>query len=118
MPVHISHIKALGTDVWGRSDSAIAIIEAAQAGGQKVTANQYPYTASGSSVGASLLPRWAEVGGRDSLRARVAPRVYEFSLSQYRTFFDEPLYWHTFVRTAAMSILATVCTLSIAFPAA
>jgi spermidine/putrescine transport system permease protein len=53
-----------------------------------------------------------------SLRARVAPRVYEFSLSQYRTFFDEPLYWHTFVRTAAMSILATVCTLSIAFPAA
>ena len=72
MPVHISHIKALGTDVWGRSDSAIAIIEAARAGGQKVTANQYPYTASGSSVGASLLPRWAEVGGRDSLRARVA----------------------------------------------
>ena len=53
-----------------------------------------------------------------SLRARVAPRVYEFSLDQYRTFFDEPLYWHTFVRTAAMSILATVCTLLIAFPAA
>jgi N-acyl-D-aspartate/D-glutamate deacylase len=72
MPVHISHIKALGIDVWGRSDSAIAIIEAARAAGQKVSANQYPYTASGSSVGASLLPRWAEVGGRDSLRARVA----------------------------------------------
>ena len=72
MPSHISHIKALGTDVWGRSDSVIAIIEAARAAGDKVTANQYPYTASGSSVGASLLPRWAEVGGRDSLRARVA----------------------------------------------
>ena len=72
MPVHISHIKALGIDVWGRSDSAIAIIEAARAAGQKVSANQYPYTASGSSVGASLLQRWAEVGGRDSLRARVA----------------------------------------------
>ncbi len=53
-----------------------------------------------------------------SLRARVAPRVYEFSLAQYRTFVDEPLYWHTFVRTAAMSILATGCTLLIAFPAA
>jgi len=53
-----------------------------------------------------------------SLRARVAPRVYEVSLSQYRTFVDEPLYWHTFVRTAGMSILATVCTLLIAFPAA
>ncbi len=53
-----------------------------------------------------------------SLRARVAPRVYEWSLDQYRTFFDEPLYWHTFVRTAAISILATLCTLLIAFPVA
>jgi len=72
MSTHISHIKALGADVWGRSDSAIAIIEAARNAGDNVSANQYPYTASGSSVGASLLPRWAEVGGRDSLRARVA----------------------------------------------
>src|SRR5438067_396851 len=53
-----------------------------------------------------------------SLRARVAPRVYELSLGQYRTFIDEPLYWHTFVRTAAMSIFATVCTLALAFPVA
>jgi spermidine/putrescine transport system permease protein len=51
-----------------------------------------------------------------SLRTRVAPRVYEISLNQYRTFIDEPLYWHTFVRTAAISILATVCTLLVAFP--
>jgi len=53
-----------------------------------------------------------------SLRARVAPRVYEFSFDQYRTFVDEPLYWHTFVRTAGISILATICTLLIAFPVA
>ena len=53
-----------------------------------------------------------------SLRARVAPRVYEWSLAQYRTFVDEPLYWRTFVRTATMSIVATICTLLIAFPVA
>ncbi len=53
-----------------------------------------------------------------SLRTRVAPRVYEFSFDKYRTFIDEPLYWHTFVRTALMSIFATACTLLIAFPAA
>jgi spermidine/putrescine transport system permease protein len=53
-----------------------------------------------------------------SLRARVAPRVFEWSLAQYRTFFEEPLYWHTFVRTAVMSIAATVCTFAIAFPVA
>jgi spermidine/putrescine transport system permease protein len=51
-----------------------------------------------------------------SLRARVAPRVFEWSLAQYRTFFEEPLYWHTFVRTAVMSIVATMCTFAIAFP--
>ena len=53
-----------------------------------------------------------------SLRSRVAPRVYEWSLNQYATFIDEPLYWHTFVRTAAMSIFATAATLLIAFPVA
>ncbi|HEX4935214.1 MAG TPA: amidohydrolase family protein, partial [Gemmatimonadaceae bacterium] len=71
LPVHIAHIKALGVDVWGQSDSVIALVKRAQAAGQVVTADQYPYTASGTAVGASLLPRWAEAGGRDSLRARI-----------------------------------------------
>ena len=53
-----------------------------------------------------------------SLRARVAPRVYEPSLAQFATFIEEPLYWHTFVRTALMSILATAITLVMAFPVA
>jgi spermidine/putrescine transport system permease protein len=53
-----------------------------------------------------------------SLRARVAPRTYEFSFDNYRTFIDEPLYWRTFVRTALMSITATACTLLIGFPIA
>ena len=53
-----------------------------------------------------------------SLRERVAPRQYVPSLAQYRTFIDEPLYWHTFVRTALMSVLATFITLLLAFPIA
>jgi N-acyl-D-aspartate/D-glutamate deacylase len=71
IPVHISHIKALGVDVWGESDTVIALIDSARAEGVQVAACQYPYTASGTSVGASLLPRWAEAGGRDSLLARM-----------------------------------------------
>jgi N-acyl-D-aspartate/D-glutamate deacylase len=71
IPVNISHVKALGADAWGKSDSVIAHILAARGAGVRVTADQYPYLASGSSVAASLLPRWAEVGGRDSLRARL-----------------------------------------------
>jgi N-acyl-D-aspartate/D-glutamate deacylase len=72
IPVNISHIKALGADTWGQRDSVIALIRAARAAGERVTADQYPYLASGSSVGASLLPRWAESGGRDSLLVRIA----------------------------------------------
>jgi N-acyl-D-aspartate/D-glutamate deacylase len=72
IPVHISHIKALGVDVWGQSDTVIALMKKARASGVDITASQYPYTASGSSVGASLLPRWAESGGGDSLRKRFA----------------------------------------------
>jgi len=53
-----------------------------------------------------------------SFRERVAPREYTPSLAQYRTFFGEPLYWHVFVRTAALSAIATLITLLIAFPIA
>lgn len=75
IPIHISHIKALGTDVWGQSDTVIALIKRARADGVDVSACQYPYTASGTSIGAALLPRWAEAGGRDSLLARFADPV-------------------------------------------
>lgn len=71
IPVHISHIKALGTDVWGQSVDAIAIINQARAEGVDVTADQYPYTASGTSLTASLVPRWAEVGGNAELLKRI-----------------------------------------------
>jgi spermidine/putrescine transport system permease protein len=53
-----------------------------------------------------------------SFRARIGPRHYAASLSQYKTFFTEPLYWHVFVRTALMSVAATLLTLLLAFPIA
>jgi len=53
-----------------------------------------------------------------SLRVRTGPGEYAPSLAQYGTFIEEPLYWHTFVRTAAMSLLSTALTLLIAFPIA
>jgi spermidine/putrescine transport system permease protein len=53
-----------------------------------------------------------------SFRERTAPREFVTSLAQYRTFFAEPLYWHIFVRTAAISVISTVLTLLLAFPIA
>ena len=71
IPVHISHIKALGTDVWGQSGKVIRLLRQARASGLKVTANQYPYTASGTNLTAALVPRWAEAGGNARLLERI-----------------------------------------------
>ena len=72
LPVHIAHIKALGVDVQGKAPEVIALIEAARAHGQDVTADQYPWDASGTSLEAALVPRWAFDGGRGRMLARFA----------------------------------------------
>ncbi|HMY74670.1 MAG TPA: amidohydrolase family protein, partial [Blastocatellia bacterium] len=71
IPVHISHIKALGADVWGQSKQVIELINRARAEGVAATANQYPYIASGTGLSAALLPRWAEAGGRQEMLKRI-----------------------------------------------
>jgi spermidine/putrescine transport system permease protein len=53
-----------------------------------------------------------------SFRERVGPHSYVASLAQYKTFFTDPLYWNIFVRTALMSVAATLLTLLLAFPIA
>lgn len=67
----LDHIKCLGPDVWGKAPEVIAMVEAARAQGLDITADQYPYTASGSSITGSLVPRWAQVGGRAAMVARL-----------------------------------------------
>lgn len=53
-----------------------------------------------------------------SVSERVAPRVYRFGLANYLEFVIEPMYWRAFLRTAVMSVIATVLTLVLAFPIA
>ena len=82
-PVHIAHIKALGPDVWGFSDQIIAIVEAARAEGLDVTADQYPWTASGTRVSNALVPRWAMDGGLEGFRVRITdPEIRPGLLSE------------------------------------
>jgi N-acyl-D-aspartate/D-glutamate deacylase len=71
LPVHIAHLKALGVDVHGRARDLVSIIEAARASGVNVTADQYPFVASSSSLQASLLPGWSVEGGRAALVNRL-----------------------------------------------
>ncbi len=70
LPIHISHIKCLGVDVWNQSLDIIKLIEKSRLEGIDITANQYPYDASATGLQSAVVPRWAESGGKDSLYIR------------------------------------------------
>jgi N-acyl-D-aspartate/D-glutamate deacylase len=72
MPIMISHIKCLGREAWGCSKDVVAMVDRARAEGINVTANQYPYEASGTALEAAVMPNWAMEGGRDKFLARLA----------------------------------------------
>lgn len=71
LPVQISHFKLSGNANWGRSKETVALVEAARAGGQDVTIDQYPYTASSTSLSA-LLPDADLEGGFEATQKRLA----------------------------------------------
>lgn len=70
IPVEIWHLKTAGQPNWGRMPRVLARIDSARAAGLDVTADQYPYTRSATSLDASI-PGWAHSGGTDSLLARL-----------------------------------------------
>lgn len=67
----VTHVKALGPNVWGFSAAIVQRIDRARAEGVEVFADQYPYEASSTSLAAALVPRWAQVGGTAAFRARI-----------------------------------------------
>ncbi|MCA9127878.1 MAG: D-aminoacylase [Planctomycetales bacterium] len=70
LPVHISHFKSSGKDSWGLVRIAAAEIDRARAAGATITADQYPYTASSTSLAATVIPPWARAGGDKKMLAR------------------------------------------------
>ena len=70
-PIHVSHFKASGEEAWGLVRPASEMIEAARKEGLVVTADQYPYIASSTSLDATLLPTWSLAGGREKLIERL-----------------------------------------------
>ena len=72
IPVHIAHLKALGRDVWGQSGDIIALVAAARERGVEITADQYPWLASGTSLSSSLIPRWVQADSQDAMFERLA----------------------------------------------
>jgi N-acyl-D-aspartate/D-glutamate deacylase len=73
IPVHVFHLKVTGQRNFGRMKEAIAIVEAAQRRGLEVSADQYPYVASSTSLTATL-PPWVQEGGRSNMVERLKDR--------------------------------------------
>jgi N-acyl-D-aspartate/D-glutamate deacylase len=71
LPVHISHLKASGRRAWGKAADEVALIERARRAGQVVTADQYPYVASSTSLAATLVPAPFREGERKDYLARL-----------------------------------------------
>ena len=77
LPVEIYHLKAAGRRNWDKMDQVIEMIEQARTGGLDVTADMYPYAASGTGL-ASVLPPWSQADGKlyenlqdPSMRAKI-----------------------------------------------
>jgi N-acyl-D-aspartate/D-glutamate deacylase len=80
LPVHISHLKASGRSVWGKSGDIVALIVRARKAGQEVTADQYPYVASSTSLAATVIPARYREGSAADFQQRlrdpeVGPRI-------------------------------------------
>ena len=71
IPVEISHFKLSGQQNWGRSKETLPMVIAARKEGLDVTIDQYPYTASSTSL-STLLPDAVLADGQDSIDARLS----------------------------------------------
>ena len=56
MPTQVTHHKIIGAANWGKSVDTLRLVDEARARGVDVTIDQYPYTASSTSIHAALLP--------------------------------------------------------------
>lgn len=70
IPVEIFHLKVSGKQNWGKMPQVVAAIEAARREGLDVTADQYPYVASATSLSAPIPPKF-HAGGVDAFIARL-----------------------------------------------
>ena len=69
IPVEISHFKVASKPLWGKSTETVELVEAARREGLDVTVDQYPYTASSTSL-ESIVPSWALADGDSAVLIR------------------------------------------------
>ena len=71
LPTQVTHHKIVGPRNYGKSADTLKLLEDARARGVDATSDQYPYTASSNAFVASMIPQWAQEGGREQMLARL-----------------------------------------------
>ena len=71
LPTQLTHHKIVGAPMWGSSVETLKMVDEAIARGVDVSIDQYPYTASSTSL-TILFPGWSLDGGRPALLERIA----------------------------------------------
>jgi dihydroorotase/N-acyl-D-amino-acid deacylase len=91
LPTQVTHHKVIGKANWGRSVDSLKLVDEARARGVDATLDQYPYTASSTSIQAALMPAWALEGGRDEVlkRLRTATMRSEIQKETSRIILEE-----------------------------
>lgn len=81
IPVVLTHHKAIGRQMWGASVKTLGLVDAARKRGIDVMIDQYPYTASSTSLSV-LIPPWALADGDSAFARRVADPVLRDSIER------------------------------------
>lgn len=81
----LTHHKVVGFPMWGASQRTLAMVDSARAAGSDVMVDQYPYTASYTSL-SILLPPWALAGGDSAFARRVATPALRDSIKAATVF--------------------------------
>jgi N-acyl-D-amino-acid deacylase len=71
LPTQVTHHKIIGKANWGKAVDTLRLIDEARARGVDATLDQYPYTASATSIQAALMPAYALEGGREAVLKRL-----------------------------------------------
>ncbi len=79
IPVVLTHHKAVGQLMWGKSVVTLAMVDSARKAGTDVMIDQYPYTATHTNLGV-LVPSWAMAGGDAEFRKRLQDAALKDSI--------------------------------------
>ena len=71
LATQVTHHKVVGPGNWGKSVETLRLVDEARARGVDATIDQYPYTASATSVSSALIPAWALEGSNAEITRRM-----------------------------------------------